>query len=207
MNADLPHKPVLGLTGAPGSGKSTVARLFAELGCGVIDADQLAHDALRSPVVRDQLHAWWGDAVLDDSGEVDRAAVGRIVFGNRDELKRLESAIHPIVHAQRHVARQEYKAAPHIRAIIEVCPLLLEAGIDKDCDAVIFVEVPNETRYKRLLDSRGWDANQVQKREQFQMPLDKKRQSADYVIDNGVAIERVRDQIEQLLDKVLTNLG
>ena len=75
-------KPVLGLLGAPGSGKSTVARAFADLGCGVIDADRLAHEALQSQPVRDQLAQWWGDDVLDDAGRVDRSAVGKIVFAD-----------------------------------------------------------------------------------------------------------------------------
>lgn len=197
------HKPVLGLTGAPGSGKSTVARMFADLGCAVIDADQLAHAALQSDEVRGRLVDWWGEEVLDDSGAVSRAAVGRIVFDDREQLKRLESLVHPRVHAGRAQTRARWQSDPGVRAIVEDCPLLMETGLDKQCDAVVFIDVPDAVRLARLRRSRGWDAGQVQKREQFQLPLDTKRRSADYVIDNGEPIEQVRQQVEQVLTRAL----
>ena len=195
-------KPVIGLLGAPGAGKSTVARAFADCRCAVIDADQLAHLALEEQDVKDQLSQWWGDRVLDGSGRVDRKAVGRIVFADADELLRLEQLVHPRVHAGRARERQRAFADDAVRAVVEDCPLLLETGLDKQCDALVFIDCPLEIRLARLADSRGWDEAELKSREQRQVPLDIKRRSANYVISNGQAAAQLREQAEHVLQQL-----
>src|SRR5690606_18451472 len=122
-------KPILGLLGAPGSGKSFVARQFEKLGCAVIDADALAKAALDEPAVRDQLVAWWGENILKPDGRVHRSALGRIVFNDRAELAKLEGLVHPIVAERRATLRAQHQADPAVRAIVEDVPLLLEKGL------------------------------------------------------------------------------
>ncbi|MFN3167073.1 MAG: dephospho-CoA kinase [Phycisphaeraceae bacterium] len=195
-------KPVLGLLGAPGSGKSTVARVFADLGCAVIDADALAHAALQTDAVKARLLQWWGDRVLDADGRIDRRAVGRIVFEAPDELSRLEALVHPIVNAGRQRERERAFAHPDVAAVVEDCPLLLETGLDKQCDALVFVDCPFNTRLERLRASRGWDQAELKRREQRQIPLDTKRRAADYVVSNGKALSPVREQAEHVLQQV-----
>lgn len=195
-------KPILGLTGAPGSGKSTVAKLFAELGCGIIDADRLAHQALDQPGVKQQLVEQWGEDILASDGGVDRPALGKRVFGDPEALKRLEAIIHPRVHAARAEARERLLADPSILAIVEDCPLLLEAGLASSCDRVIFVDCPHAIRLERVQQSRGWDEAELQKREQLQLSLDTKRESADDVISNASPIESVRADVKKLFQRI-----
>jgi dephospho-CoA kinase len=130
-------KPVIGLTGGIGSGKSLVASQLAALGCAVIDADEIAAQALEDPhVVREVLEKW-GEAVRGPDGRIDRQALARIVFDDPDELARLEELIHPMVHRSRAALHRRYQRDPLVRAIVEDCPLLMEKGLDADCDAVL----------------------------------------------------------------------
>ena len=195
-------KPVIGLMGGPGSGKSTVAGLFAELGCAVIDADRLAHEALQDPDVMGQVRLQWGEGVFDNSGAIDRSALGRLVFADPAALRQLESIVHPRVHRGRGLERERHQADASVQAIVEDCPLLLESGIDQDCDALVFVDTPDEVRLQRVRESRGWDAAELKKRDDRQLPLDTKRQEADYVISNDQDLAHVREQIRYVLRKI-----
>lgn len=196
-------KPVIGILGGIGSGKSLVARQLASLGCGVIEADALAKAELDAPAVREELVRWWGPAVLDALGRVDRKAVGAIVFQQPEQLARLEALVHPRVHAQRAVLRQRYHADPAVRAIVEDMPLLLEKGFEDQCDVLVFVEASPATRLARVMRSRGWDQAELDRRQKSQLPLDTKARQADYVIDNNGGEAECFAQVRQMLSQIL----
>ena len=193
------HKPVIGLLGGPGSGKSFVAQAFAAQGCGVIDADRIAREALDDPEVRSQLVAWWGGDIVTPDGRVDRKAVARIVFDQPAELQRLESAVHPRVAARRAELRRAFNADPKIRAIIEDVPLLLEKNLDAGCDVLVFVDAPRTVRLERVARTRGWTEADLDAREKNQLPLDSKRRAADYVLDNSAGESQLSEQVRTVL--------
>lgn len=197
------NKPVIGLMGAPGSGKSFVAELFGRLGCAVIDADAIAKAQLEDEAVKRQLAVWWGGAVLDPQGAVDRKAVGQIVFGDPQQKKRLEGLIHPRVHARRRELRFEHFQNPAVRAVVEDSPLLLESGIDRECDVLVYVEADRAVREARVRESRGWSAQELLRREAAQASLDTKRQQADYVIQNHAGPEQTFEQVRRVFDSIL----
>lgn len=189
VTAHSPRPPlVIGIAGGIGAGKSAVARAFGRLGCAVIDSDAEAKAALDRPEVRETLARWWGPGVLTRDAEgrerVDRSAVGRIVFSDPAARARLESLIHPMIRRTRDDARRE-AAAAGAKAIIYDAPLLFEAGIDKVCDAVVWVECPREDRLRRLRASRGWDEAELSRREAAQWPIEKKRALSNHEIWNG----------------------
>jgi dephospho-CoA kinase len=194
--------PTIGLMGAPGSGKSLVARQMASMGCAVIDSDNLARRALDQPDVIRQVRSLWGDGVIKPGGGVDRKALARIVFADPSELKKLESLTHPIVHAGRASLRADAVARPDTRAIIEDSPLLLESGIDRDCDVLVLVDAPFDIRLDRVRRTRGWDAGELHRREKNQMPLDIKRQRADYVIINDADEAHCLEQTRRVLSQI-----
>jgi dephospho-CoA kinase len=194
-------KPIIGITGGIGAGKSTVARILSQLGCFVVDSDDLARQALLDPVVLETLVLWWGRGILDPQGQIDRRAIAGIVFTRPAERKRLESLVHPWIEKRR-LAR--FKTAPDAApALVIDAPLLVEAGIDEQCDAVIFVNSDRSVRLDRLTQNRGWSDRELNQREESQLPLDAKRSRADYVIDNDGDLPSLTGRVRQTLHEIV----
>lgn len=203
VNTPSPTRPlVIGLAGGIGAGKSAVASAFARAGCAVIDSDAEAKAALDRPEVQRELVGWWGPSIVHPDGRTDRAAVARVVFDRPDERRRLESLIHPLIRRTRPQAQDEARRAG-APAIIYDAPLLFEAGLDRLCDAVVFVECPRDERLRRLQRSRGWDAQEVARREAAQLPPDEKRRRSTHVIDNPGGT-RLDSRAAELLAILLT---
>ncbi len=175
---------VIGLTGGIGAGKSAVARAFARAGAAVSDSDATARALLKTPGVRDKLKEWWGPGVLDAEGEVDRAFVAARVFADAAQRSRLEGLIHPLIHLERGEEMQRAIKAG-ARVFVIDAPLLLEAGLETECDAVVFVDTPREVRLARVKATRGWDEHELDRREAAQWSLERKRAAARFVVDNS----------------------
>lgn len=196
-------KPIIGIVGGIGSGKSHVARLFGQLGCLVIDSDEQVRQAYASDAVKATLRAWWGPDVFDDRGEVDRRAVARRVFTDEAEKRRLEGLLHPLVARMRDQAMARAADDPAVRAFVWDTPLLVETGLDAQCDAVVFVDAPPEERLRRVTQSRGWTSQEWERREKSQAPLDKKRKVAKFLVENTARAETVRSQVRDVLSRIL----
>ena len=196
-------KPVIGIAGGVGSGKSFIARLFGELGCAVIDSDAQVRAAYLDPSVRQTIRSWWGDEVFLPGGEINRAAIARKVFADEGQRRRLEGLIHPWVAEAR---RRDMSAAandPQTVAYVWDTPLLFEAGLAPECDAVVFVDAPEEVRLERVRKTRGWDAAELRRRENLQWPLDKKRRISHYVVTNTADADDPRGQVREVLSRIL----
>jgi dephospho-CoA kinase len=196
-------KPVIGLIGGIGSGKSTVADAFARRGARVIAADALGHEALRHPEIRARVVGRWGPQVLDATGEVNRRKVAGMVFAKtpqaHDELRVLESFVFPWIERR---AREEIAAARadgRVRLIVLDAAVMLEAGWNKVCDRLVYVHAPREARLRRLAAGRGWSAKEVEERESAQRSLTEKATRADDAVDNSGSPEEVRRQVDDLL--------
>ena len=196
-------KPVIGIAGGIGSGKSFIARLFGELGCAVIDSDAQVKAAYRDQVVRDALRSWWGDEVLLADGEINRQAIARRVFTNDAERRRLEGLIHPWVALARRREMEDAAADAQAVGYVWDTPLLFEAGLDAECDAVVFVEAPPDQRLRRVRESRGWDEAELLRREKSQWPLDKKRRLSHDVVTNTADADAARGQVREALSRIL----
>ena len=199
------NKPVIGLAGGVGAGKSAVARILESLGSAVIDSDRLVHQQLRDPTVIATLRGWWGESVCPPGAGVDRQAVAEIVFDDPEQLARLEGLLYPRLARRREKLLASYDADPNVRAIVLDAPKLYEAGLDELCDAVIFVDADRATRLQRLAASRGWTDRELTRRENLLEPLDRKRAVADYIVVNQPSIAEVRSEIERVFASVLTN--
>jgi|SRR5271155_636810 len=198
-------KPVIGLIGGIGSGKSFVAKQFTKIGCAVVDSDELGHEVLKDPSVIAQLTRWWGREVLDSHGRVIRKWVAKKVFNSPSELSRLQRLVHPQIALLRKKIMSKLAVDKKIKGVIFDSPLLLESGLFKECDAIIFVNTLKKTRLLRLKKSRGWNAAEVARRENFQMSLDKKKQFADYIVDNDGDLAHCIGQVRDVLSRILVD--
>lgn len=190
---------IIGLLGGVASGKSLVARQFAELGAAVLDADRAAHAVLRLPEVEAAVRQRWGEEVFGDDGRIERARLAQIVFANPPagprERKYLEQLTHPEIARRLRREADELAASGRVAALLDA-PLLLEVGWAPLCDALVFVDVPREQRLSRAL-ARGWSEEEFAAREGVQESLDLKRSRADVIIDNSGSPEETRHQVER----------
>lgn len=205
-----PHTPgrscvVIGLTGGIGSGKTTVAREFARLGAVVLDADAMCSKLHETPDVRAAIRERWGRAVFRDDGKVHRAKLAEAVFGNPAELAALNALLHPKVveRIKREVADLRRSGEPGL-CVIDA-PLLMESGLARVCDAIVFVDCDKAERARRLARDRGWAPGEMERREAHQQPLEQKRAVASFVIDNNADTTSVRRQIEKVVAQFKPN--
>ncbi len=196
-------KPIFGLAGGIGSGKSLVARQLAACGGAVFDADGVARAELDTDEVRSALVSWWGSEVLDASGCVDRKVVARHVFADSEARQRLEGLIHPRVALARIAWVEQQQADPTVRFLVLDVPLLFEVGLDQVCDRVIFVAADPKQRLERVARTRGWDAAELARREKAQWPLDRKQALAHDMILNDSGEAECLEQVHALLSRIL----
>jgi len=194
--------PVIGILGAIGSGKSTVANQFGELGCDVISADKINHEILERPIIIAQLVDIWGQRILDSKGRIDREKLGDIVFCDQKELKKLTKLVHPIISGQVKELLTGFQREKKAPAIILDIPLLLEAKWDKMCDIFVFVEVSAKIRHARLRENRGWTKNKIKKIENLHFKLDKKTKISEYTVRNNSDIPELASQVAKVLSEI-----
>jgi dephospho-CoA kinase len=194
-------KPVIGILGGIGSGKSTAAMEFARLGCKVINADRIAHELLEKPEVYKKVIELFGREVVDLAGKIDRKKLADIVFGNAELLASLNKLIHPLVLTRTQELIEEYERQPEVKAIILDVPLLAEVGWEKRCDKLVFVDCKAEIRAMRAKIS----GKQLKMREKFQISLDKKARLADNTIDNNSGFSSLAQQVEDVFSHIMDN--
>ena len=189
---------LVGLTGNIASGKSTVATLLARHGAVIVDADQLAREAVRpgSPALQ-RIVERWGAGVLAPDGGLDRAALRHRVFSEREELEALNEIVHPEVQRLRD---ERVAAARAAGARVVVCdiPLLFEKHLVEQFDLIVLVDAPRPLRLERLVADRGLHEAEAMEMIAAQMPAELKRARSDYVIDNVSDRETLASRVDEL---------
>jgi dephospho-CoA kinase len=202
----MPGVPVIVVTGGIASGKTTVAQMLAELGGEVISADALAREVLQSgsPAWR-EIVALWGPEILTPAGDINRSALGRRIFADEGERRRLEAITHPRIYT----LMQERLADARRRApfvVLEI-PLYFETGQVLPANEVWVVYVDRATQLSRLMERNGLSREEAEIRLESQWPLERKRALADRVIDNSNGLEATRQQVRQALNLLLEEQG
>ena len=143
-------KPIIGILGGIGSGKSTVAAEFAKLGCKVIDADKIARELLLyKKAVKEKVVGLFGRTILNPAGKFDLEKLAEVVFADADKLSLINEIIHPLVLQRAQELIKQYDCQKQVKAIVLDMPLLVEVGWDKRCDKLIFVDCEQKLRLDR----------------------------------------------------------
>ena len=202
LTARTTQKYLIGLTGNIATGKSTVAKMLSELGATVIDADALVHELQRKGTpVYDAIVAAFGSGILDQSGGIDRKALGSIVFADAEQLRALEAIIHPAVI----IEGQKRIAAATTRVVVYEAIKLIEAGRAATCDAVWVVIAAPEVQLERAMRDRKMSEAEARQRIEAQPPQNEKLKWATAVIDNSGSIEETRRQVKAAFEAIKVN--
>jgi len=189
---------IVGLTGSVGTGKSTVANLFKELGAYVVDWDELARE-----VTRPHLKAWkeiveyFGKDFLNEDLTINRQKLADIVFSDKEKVAKLNKIVHPEVFNEDERITDEIKSLDHDALIIKDIPLLFELTRTVYVDKIVVVSASEQTQLRRL-EGKGITREDVRNRIKSQLPLEEKIKSADFVINNDGPPEETKRQVEEI---------
>jgi len=196
---------IVGLTGSVGTGKSTVASLFKELCAYVIDWDELARE-----VTRPHLKAWkeiveyFGKGILNEDLTINRQKLADIVFSNKEKVAKLDQIIHPEVFKEDERITDEIKSPDPDALVIKDIPLLFELTRPVYVDKMVVVSASEQTQLRRL-EQKGMSREDAQRRIKFQLPLEEKIKSADFVINNDGSLEETKRQVEEIYTLLITS--
>jgi dephospho-CoA kinase len=189
---------ILGLTGSVGMGKSATAKMFAEEGVPVHDADAAVHALYEGEAVKPIEAAFPGTTA---DGKVDRLKLGERVIGHADEIRRLERIVHPLVATVRDEFLAEARRRGAKVAVLDI-PLLYETGGESLCDAVVVVSAPAQIQRERVLARPGMTEAKFAALLAKQMPDVDKRARADFVVDTSKGFDAARAQVRDILAQV-----
>jgi len=189
---------VIGLTGGIACGKTTVAKIFQNLGAVIVDLDSLGHQLLKNdPLVYEKLLYSFGCGILNEKCEIDRIKLGRLVFDNPDYLNVLNSIVHPpIIQLTKEKIKQEI-AKDKFRIVVLDVVLLIECNMTGIVDSVVLVHADEKIQLQRLVE-RGLSGDDARKRIRSQMPFKEKQHFADYIICTNKSLDDTIKQAEQV---------
>ncbi len=198
---------LVGLTGGIGSGKSTVSRMFRDLGCLIIDADLLAREVVEpGQPAYDTIVAEFGREILEPDGQIDRKKLGILVFNDPEKRKRLEELTHPEIRARQAGILEALAADGFDGIVIFDAALLVETGRAKNMDRLVVVTTDEATQTKRLVLRDNISSEEAARRIRSQMPLSEKVKLAHYVIDNSGSPDATLRQVKEVHRKLQADL-
>lgn len=204
----LANKPyVIGLTGGIGCGKSEAASYLKSLGAAHVDADEISHAlTAEGGAALSEIRRVFGEAAFNDDGSLDRANLGKLVFGNEPARRALEAIIHPLVQRTM-LERMDAAAQAGIPVVILDVPLLFETGMDALCDETWTLYLEREKQIARVVSRDGLTREQAEARIDSQMPTDERNARATHAVDTDQPIERTRAVLEGLYRAALRKAG
>lgn len=200
MKQRMKQKFILGLTGGIGSGKSTVANLFAALGIDIVDADIVAREVVAiGSLALNAIVEYFGQSILLDNGELDRAALRQQIFDNPEQRRWLNNLLHPLIRQKMFTDLEKTTSA----YAILVAPLLFENELDRQVSKNLVVDIAPELQLLRTSARDNTDAAQIAKIVASQMSREQRLSKADYIIENNSDLAHLRQAVDKLHQAIL----
>ena len=199
---------IVGIAGGIASGKSAVSACFEAQGAQVLDADRAGHKVLCLDTVCDQIRNIWGNSVFQKDGQVDRQALGKIVFdpeSGHDELIKLETITHPLIKQTLENQIRELDNSGEFPVAILDAPVMFKAGWDSFCDFIVFVESSYDNRLARAIQ-RGWSQSEFDRRESLQASIEYKQSKANWVVRNNGSRIEIQEQVSLIWRELLKKI-
>jgi len=195
---------VIGLTGNIGSGKSTVADLFKELGAKLIDADQVARNVVQPGMpALVELTSAFGEQILNKDKTLNRQVVADIVFNSDEKRGILNNIIHPRIYEEINKKIDEYRLEGAEFVFIEAALLVEKKGLINVIDNLIVVSIDKKIQAQRLIERGGINPEQIDARIDAQISNEEKTKLADYIIDNNNDLNKTREQVNKIWEKLI----
>ncbi len=198
---------VIGITGSIGMGKTTASNMLRDMGIPVHDSDASVHklmgpEGAAVPVVA---HKFPDVLRTDEAGRsyIDRQALGRVVFGDRQKKRELEDILHPLVRAESDAFKEEMRQKAHKIIALDI-PLLFETDGEKRVDVTICVTASKDEQRKRVMARPGMTSEKFERIVSGQLPDAEKRKRADYVVETDISLDETRKQLQKILDLIRT---
>lgn len=197
----------IGVTGGIGAGKSVVCEIFRKLGVAVLSADEIAHHLTDTDSeIKQKIKEEFGPEFFTKDGLLDRKRMAEVVFSDRVKKEKLNAIVHPRVIKKIDEEIRSIAKRRDTPFVIHEAALIFEAGIDKGLDYVVVVDAEEETRIRRVMERDGVSREEVMRRINSQMPAERKRKLADFVITNDADLKTLEEKVKFLFS-LFTKLG
>ena len=191
---------ILGLTGGIGTGKSTVANMLKKKGIPVVDTDLISREVIEYPEIIEKIKLEISNEVFDFNNKLDREKMSEIVFENQEKLKKLNKIMHPEILKKMWLEVEKLKKNHKI--IVLDITLLFEINMEKEVDKILLIYASKEIQLKRIMERDCRSREEAIKIINSQIPLYKKREKSDYIIQNNDSLENLEKKLEKILEKL-----
>lgn len=195
---------IIGLTGQSGAGKSTVTEVFESYGVKAVDADTLAHIALKTEKCKENLRKAFGESIFDESGEVIRKALARLAFADKESTELLNNCTHPVIRELSIKAFENAKSEGY-KAVVFDAPTLFESGLDSICSQVVSVIAQKELRAQRIMQRDNLTLSDAMLRLNAQHPDSFYTDKSDFIIENNSTADELTAKAHQLCKELFND--
>jgi len=195
---------LIGITGGIASGKTEVAKVFQKKGAIVLSGDEIGKDVVeKNPALLKKLIKTFGKEILDSKKRLKRKKLGEIAFSSYPLTKKLNEIVHPYLLKNLKLKINNLKRKKHKGVVVIDAALIVEWGLEKDLDYLIFVDCPEKERIKRLIQKKTYTEKEAEQRIKAQLPEAEKRKRADFIINNKEGLKELRKKANSLWKNII----